>query len=52
MIIIALVVAIVWSIISLTSILIRDYAALSIVTPIMAIVAGFLFAYKKNGNGK
>jgi hypothetical protein len=49
--IIALVVAGVWAIVSLVSLLLKDYTGLTIVTPVMVIVAGFLFGFKKNGNG-
>ena len=49
--IIALVVAGVWATVSLVSLLLKDYTGLTIVTPVMVIVAGFLFGYKKNGNG-
>lgn len=49
----------VWSIAALASIITHDYSALSIVTPVMLIVAGFLFGRKNvikgtsgaNGNG-
>jgi hypothetical protein len=52
--IIALMVAGVWALVSLISLLLKDYTGLTIVTPVMVIVAGFLFGYKKNGssNGK
>ena len=49
--IIALIVAGVWAIVSLVSLLLKDYTGLTIVTPVMVIVAGFLFGFKKNGNG-
>jgi hypothetical protein len=49
--IIALVVAGVWAIVSLVSLFLKDYTGLTIVTPVMVIVAGFLFGFKKNGNG-
>lgn len=50
--VIALMVAGVWAIVALSSLLVKDYTGLTIVTPIMGIVATFLFAAKKNGNGK
>ena len=50
--IIALTVAAVWAVVSLVSLLIEDYTGLTIVTPVMVIVAGFLFGIKRNGNGK
>ena len=49
--VIALLVAGVWALVALISLLLKDYTGLSIVTPVMVIVAGFLFGFKKNGNG-
>jgi len=48
--ILALAVAGVWSIVAISSVLTKEYNALAIITPVMLIVAGFLFGYKKNGN--
>lgn len=48
--ILALIVAGVWAIVSLVSLLIGDYTGLTIVTPVMVIVAGFVFGFKRNGN--
>lgn len=47
--IIALIVAGVWAVVALASLLIEDYTGLTIVTPIMGIVSAFLFGLKKNG---
>ena len=51
---IALAVCAVWSITAVASLVIREYTALTIVTPVMLIVAGFLFGLRinRNGNGK
>ena len=50
----ALIVSGVWAIVAIASLLIKEYTALTVVTPVMLIVAGFLFGVKvtKNGNGK
>jgi hypothetical protein len=50
----ALIISVVWATIALASIVIREYAALTIVTPVMLVVAGFLFGLKvtRNGNGE
>ena len=40
---IAVLVGSVWAIAALTSLLLEDYTGLSIITPVMLIVAGFLF---------
>ena len=54
--ILALVVAGVWATVAIASLIIQEYAALTAVTPVMLVVAGFLFGVKggihKNGNGK
>jgi len=52
--ILALMISGVWSIVALTSLIIRDYTALTVVTPVMLVVAGFLFGFRvtKEGNGK
>jgi len=51
----ALVVAGVWATVAIASLIIQEYAALTAVTPVMLVVAGFLFGVKggvsKNGNG-
>jgi ATP/ADP translocase len=47
--VIGLVVAVVWLTMSIGTLFVRDYTALSVVTPVMVIVAGFLFA-KTNGD--
>jgi len=49
--ILALTIALVWSIVAISSVITKDFNALAIITPVMLIVAGFLFGYKKNGNG-
>ena len=51
LVVIALIVAIVWAVTTLVSLLIRDYTALGIVTTVMLPVATFLFAVKRNGHG-
>jgi len=48
----ACIVAGVWATSSFASIITQDYTSLSIVTPVMLIVAGFLFAARRNGNGR
>jgi hypothetical protein len=54
--IIALAVSFVWTAVALASLFLKDYTALGIVTPVMLIVAGFLFGLKvtrdTNGHGK
>jgi len=57
--ILALLISVVWSATALVGLLIQQYTALTIVTPVMLIVAGFLFGLrvtKDNGveriNGK
>ncbi len=53
--ILALLVGAVWAIVAVASLLTKEYAALTAVTPVMLVVAGFLFGvkghYGKNGNG-
>jgi uncharacterized membrane protein YjjP (DUF1212 family) len=44
--VLAFVVSGVWAAVALSSVLTQDYTALSIVTPVMLIVAGFLFGRK------
>lgn len=49
----ALLVAGVWAIVALASLIISDYTALATVTPVMLVVTGFLFGAKgasKNGS--
>jgi ATP/ADP translocase len=48
--ILALSIAFVWSVVAISSVVTKEYNALAIITPVMLIVAGFLFGYKKNGN--
>ena len=48
--ILALSIAFVWSIVAISSVITKDYNSLAIITPVMLIVAGFLFGYKKNGD--
>jgi hypothetical protein len=48
--IIGLTVAMVWLIMSIGGLVIRDYTPLSVVTPVMLVVTGFLFARKANGD--
>lgn len=48
--ILALIIASVWSIVAIASVITQEYNSLAIITPVMLIVAGFLFGYKKNGN--
>lgn len=42
----------VWTITALASVITNNYTSLGAVTPVMMIVAGFLFGTKTNGNGK
>jgi ATP/ADP translocase len=42
----ALIVAGVWAIVAITSLIISDYTALATVTPVMLVVTGFLFGAK------
>ena len=49
--ILALVIAFVWAVVAISSVVTQEYNSLAIITPVMLIVAGFLFGYKKNGNG-
>lgn len=46
---IALIVTATWTILALVSVIIRDYTSLTIVSPVMLIVAGALFAARRNG---
>jgi ATP/ADP translocase len=48
---IAIVVTIIWVLAIVGSAIRRDYTALSLITPIMATVAGWLYYRKKNGDG-
>jgi len=50
--ILALLIAVVWSLVAISSVITKEYNSLGIITPVMLIVAGFLFGYKKNGNNK
>lgn len=47
--ILALLVAVVWSVVAIASVITAQYNSLAIITPVMLIVAGFLFGYKRNG---
>jgi uncharacterized membrane protein YjjP (DUF1212 family) len=49
--ILALTIAAVWAIVAISSVITKEYNSVAIITPVMLIVAGFLFGYKKNGNG-
>jgi ATP/ADP translocase len=48
--VIGLVVALVWLLTSVGGMVRQDYTPLSVVTPVMLVVTGFLFARKANGN--
>ena len=52
--VLALIISGVWATVALASLLIREYTALTIVTPVMLMVSGFLFGLKvtKNGHGQ
>lgn len=41
----------VWTITALASVITNNYTSLGAVTPVMMIVAGFLFGTRSNGNG-
>ena len=49
--VIGLAVCLVWLIISLATLVTKDYTPLSIVTPVMLIVVAALYTKKINGNG-
>ena len=51
--VLALIVSLVWATVALASLIIKQYTALTVVTPVMLVVASFLFGLKvtKNGNG-
>jgi hypothetical protein len=51
--VLALIISFVWSVVAIASLVIKEYTALTVVTPVMLIVAGFLFGVSvtKNGNG-
>jgi len=49
--VIALAVCAVWSIVAVTSLITQEYTPLTVVTPVMLIVSGFLFGLKINRNG-
>lgn len=42
----------VWMITALASVITKDYTSLGAVTPVMMIVAGFLFGSRPNGNSQ
>lgn len=48
--ILALLIALVWAVVAIASVITQEYNSLAIITPVMLIVAGFLFGYKRNGN--
>lgn len=52
--VLALIISLVWATVALSSLVIHEYTALTVVTPVMLVVSGFLFGLKvtKNGNGK
>lgn len=52
--VLAYIISLVWATVALASLVIKEYTALTVVTPVMLVVAGFLFGLKvtKNGNGK
>lgn len=50
--VLALIVSFVWATVALASLFIHEYTALTIVTPVMLIVSGFLFGIKVTKNGK
>jgi hypothetical protein len=43
-------VGLVWAIVALASLYTEHYTALTAITPVMLIVTGFLFGYRKNGS--
>lgn len=49
--IVTLLVAGVWAVVTLASLVVREYTVLGAITPVMLIVAGFLFGIR-GGNGK
>ena len=50
---IAVAVAVVWSILALSTLITRDYTALSIATPVMLLTTGALFGIRvRNGGTK
>ena len=50
--VLALIISLVWSTVAVASVFIHEYTALTVVTPVMLIVAGFLFGLKVTKNGK
>jgi hypothetical protein len=48
----ALGVGLVWAIVALASLYTEQYTALTAITPVMLIVTGFLFGYRKNGSSR
>ena len=50
--IIALAVTSAWLIVALATIVTKEYTALTIMTPVMLIVAGFLFGRRESKNGR
>ena len=49
--ILALMIALVWSIVAISSVITKDFNSIAIITPVMLIVAGFLFGYKRGNDG-
>ena len=52
-IVLAFIISGVWAVSAIGSLVTKEYTSLSIITPVMLIVTGFLFAVGRNGgNGK
>ena len=49
--VLALIVSLVWATVALASLIIKQYTALTVVTPVMLVVASFLFGLKVTKNG-
>jgi hypothetical protein len=48
----AILVGLVWALMAVGSLVERDYTALTITTPVMLVVTGFLFGVKRNGGDR
>jgi hypothetical protein len=48
----SLIISLVWATVAISSLFIHEYTALTVVTPVMLIVSGFLFGLKVTKNGK
>jgi hypothetical protein len=48
--IIGLTVASIWTIVTIGGLIIQDFTPLTVVTPVMLVVVGFLFGRKMNGD--